>query len=165
MLFVHILDCNMEMIQQFNQLLHLCALESLVTGNPDETYNKSPQPWGELDQVVKSDEVSCTDVDQDLCRPGEIPLRGPSLEKVCDRLGLLTLENYVNQPPVVVGVSESDFAVLLPHIEVTKAKFQTDKEKALPVLKFFAVPVYRRAPFICKLCQTHGSDFQLGQVA
>jgi hypothetical protein len=66
----------------------------------------------------------------------EIVSRGQSVEKICDRFAFLTLENYVDQPPVVFGVSERDVGVRLPWIEVTKAKFQTDEEKALPILKF-----------------------------
>ena len=153
------------MIQKFDQLFYPCTLESLVTSKLDETYNKFPQPLGGLDRFAKADEVSCTDVDQGVCRPKEMTLHAPSLEEVCDRLTFLALENYVDQLPVVFGVSEPDFVFSLPRIEVTKAKFQTEEEMASPVPEVFAVLVYRRAPFICKLCKTFWSDFQIGQVA
>ena len=153
------------MIQKFDQLFYTYTLESLVTSKLDEMYNKFPQPLGELDRVAKADEVFCTDVDQGVCRPTVTIPYGPSLEEVCDRFAFLTLENYVDQPPVVFGVSELDSVVWVPRNEVTKAKFQTDEEKACPVPEVFAVLVYRRAPFIRKRRQTFGLDFQIGQVA
>ena len=113
------------MIQQLNQRLHP-SLESLVPGNLDETYNKLPQPWGKWDQIVKIDEVSCTDVSTCVCRPRETLPQGPSMEKVCDCFTFLSLENYVDQRPVVFSVSERDVGVRFPWIEVTKASFQTD---------------------------------------
>ena len=86
------------------------------------------------------------------------------MEKIGDRFALLTLENYVNQPPVVFGVSERDGVVRFPGVKMAEAKFQTDKENALPILKFFAVRVYRGAPLIRNLRQARGSGFQLGHV-
>ena len=87
------------------------------------------------------------------------------MDKICDRFAFLTLENYVDQPLVVFGVNEYGAGVPLLWIEVTKAYFQTDEEKSLPVLKILAVLIYRRAPPIRELCQTRGSDFQPSQVA
>ena len=176
----------MEVIQQLDQPLHPRTLESLVTGNPNESYNKSPQPWGEWNQVVKTDEVPSTDACNFACRFGEIIFYGQSMEKISDRFAFLALENYVDQLPVVFSVSEPDAVarsplvelynyverpplafsaskldagVRLPWIEVTKAKFQTYKEEALPTLNFFAVRVYRRAPLIRNLRQAQRSDF------
>jgi uncharacterized protein (DUF2132 family) len=42
---VHILGCDMEMIQQFNEPLHPYPLESLVTDELDGAYGEQPQPW------------------------------------------------------------------------------------------------------------------------
>ena len=145
----------MEIIQQFNQLLHPYILEYLGTSSPSETYSKSPQPWGEWNQVAKADKVSCTNANHFTWRMSG----GPSIEKICDRFAVPTLENHVDQPPVVFGVSERDVSGRLPIVEVTKTKFQTVEEKALPALKIFAVLTYRRAPFVRKYCQTRGSNF------
>ena len=65
---------------------------------------------------------------------------------------------------MVFGVGECDVGGRFPWIEVTKAELQTDEEKALPVLEMLAAPVYRGETFVCKRCQTHRSDFQIGQV-
>ena len=81
------------------------------------------------------------------------------MEKIHDHFAVLTLENHVDQPPVVFSVSESDVGGVSLSIEVAEANFQTDKEKALPVLKIFAVLVYCRAPFVRKNRQKRGSDF------
>jgi hypothetical protein len=85
------------------------------------------------------------------------------VEKVCDRFAFLTLENYIDQPPVVFGVSEPDVGGRSPWIEVTKAKFQTDEEKVLPVLKFSRFS-YIAEHHSYTIRQAQGSDFQLGQV-
>ena len=80
-------------------------------------------------------------------------------------IAFLTLENYVDQPRLVVVVSECDVGVLLPCIEVTKTSFQASEEKSVPVLDLFAVLVCRRAPFVRNLRQARGSDFWPGQFA
>ena len=108
---------------------------------------------------MKRDEVSPTDANHFACRCGEIIVHGPSMEKISDCSAVLALENYADQPPVVFSVSECDVGGRLLRIEVAKAEFQTDEEKALPVPKTFAVLVYRRAPFVCKHCQTLRSEF------
>ena len=164
MLLVNVPGFDPEMIQQHNQLLYPCITGSVVTGNLDETYSKSSQPWGGFVQAMDTNEAPYTDIDHFVFRPGEMVVRGPSMEKICDRFAFPTLENYVDQLPVVFGVSECDFGVRFRWIEVTKAGFQAEEEKVLPFLKMFAVLVYCRAPFIRILCQTRGSGFQLYQV-
>ena len=99
---------------------------------------------------MKGSEISSTDADHFACLVGEIVVRGPSMEEICNSFAFLTLENYVDQPSVVFGVSESDVGArsLTLSIEVAKAEFQTDEEKVPPVLEMFAVLVYRRAAFV-----------------
>ena len=98
--------------------------ESPAIGSLDETYNLLPQPWGGWDQGVKTDEVPCTNVNQRACRPEEMMIeinQGPGEEKICDRFAFLAFENYVDQPPVVFGVSERDAGA---RTEVVKTKHQ-----------------------------------------
>ena len=119
---------------------------------------------GEWNQLEKTGEAPYTDADPCVFRPRVRIAKGPSVEKICDHFAFLAPENYVDQPPVVFGVSEREGG-RFTLIEATKAKFQTDEEKALPVLKFLAVHVYRRTPLIRNLRQAQGSGFQPGQVA
>jgi uncharacterized protein (DUF2132 family) len=58
---VHILGRDIEMVQQSNEPLHSYTLESLVTDEFDGAYDESPQPRGEWNQVVKTNEVPCTE--------------------------------------------------------------------------------------------------------
>ena len=101
-------------------------------------------------------------------QPGHLPARGNDAPRFRGGEDLrsprfLALENYVDRLLAVIGVIKQDVGVRLPWVEVTEAGFQTEEE-ILPVLKIFTVSVYRRAPFICKRCQTRGSDFQIGHV-
>ena len=96
---------------------------------------------------------------------GEFVFHDPRMEKIRDRFAFLALENYVDKPPVVFGVSEPDATVRFPWIEVTEAELQTDKEKVLPIRKLCAFRVYRGAPPIRNLRQAWRSGFQLCQVA
>ena len=155
----------MEVIQQLNPLLHPCILERVVTDNTDGTYNEPPQSWGEWDPAIKASEVPYTQAKHFVRILEGVGFCGPGMEKICDRFTFLTLENHVDQPPVVFSVSEYEGVIRFPWIEVAKAKFQTDEKKGLPILKIFAVLVYRRAPLIGNLRQAQGSGFQLGQIA
>jgi hypothetical protein len=85
-----------------------------------------------------------------------IAYRGPGVEKIRNHFAFLSLENYINQPSVVFGVSEGGFDIPGPKIKVTETNFQTDNEKSLPILKTFAVLAYHGAPFICHPCQRPG---------
>ena len=60
---VHILDCDMEIVQQSNEPLHPYPLESLVTDNLDRAYDEPPQPWGEWYHIVKTNEALCTEAE------------------------------------------------------------------------------------------------------
>ena len=155
------------MTQQLNQLLYprtLRTFESLVTDYLNKKYNTLPQSWGERNLVAKAGEVSYTDANHSARLFGERISCGPSMKKICDRFTFLALENHIDQPSVVFSVGEPDRGVQVPWIKVTKAKFQTDEEKALPILKFSAVRVDRGAPLIRNLRQAQGSGLQLGQV-
>ena len=87
--------------------------------------------------------------------------RGPGMEKIRNHFAFLTLENYINQPAVVFGVSDLDSDGSVLEIKVTETNFQTEKEKSLPILKTFAVFIYHRAPSVDDLRQTRGTGFQL----
>ena len=54
---VHVLDRNTKMVQQLNESLHPCPLESLVSNGLDGTYNELPQPWGGWHQAMKANKV------------------------------------------------------------------------------------------------------------
>ena len=74
---------------------------------------------------MKADEESCTDANHFTCLFWEVVCHDPSVEKICDRFAFPTLENYVDQPSVLFGVSERerDAGVWFWWIEVTKTKF------------------------------------------
>jgi hypothetical protein len=93
-------------IQQPNQLLHPCTLEFIVTDNPEETYNKLAATLGRMEPGCEGRRGVL--YRRQPFRPafGRGYIRGQGLEKICDRFALLTLENYVDQPPVMFGVSE-----------------------------------------------------------
>ena len=57
------------------------------------------------------------------------------MEKICNRFTFLTLENYINQPAVVFGVSDCGLNALILKIKVTETDLQTDEGKPLPILE------------------------------
>ena len=62
-LIIHILSRSVEMVEQFSEPLHLYLLKSLATDDLDGAYDKSPQSWGEWNQVVKTNDVPCAEAE------------------------------------------------------------------------------------------------------
>ena len=56
-IIIHILACDMGMVQQFNESPHPNPLKSLVIDEFDEALNESSQPRRERNQVVKANKV------------------------------------------------------------------------------------------------------------
>ena len=162
---VHILNCDMEIVQQVNKSLYPHPLKHLETDDPDGAYHKSPQPWGERHQVVKINEVPSTDVEEPPSSGPTASYRGPGVEKIRNYLALLAFEGCVNQYLVVFGVSELGLDAVVLWVKVTETNLQKVKEKILPILKTLAVVAYHGAPFMRHLRQVTGTVFQIGQVA
>ena len=162
---VHILGCDMEVVQKFNEHLHSYPLESLVTDELDGAYGESPQSWGEWNQVVKKDEVLCTEAKQCMCRLTVPTFCSPSVKKIRNYFAFPTPENYTNQLSVMFSVSNRGYDIPALEIKVTETNFQTDGEKSLPIPETLAVLAYHGAPVIRNLRQALWTVFQLDQVA
>ena len=93
---IHILDTNVEVIQEPNK--------PLVTDKLSGAYNESSQPRGEQHQAAKINKIPCTDAGGCVRRPTRITVHGPGMEKIRNYLAVPTLENRINQYLVVYGM-------------------------------------------------------------